>query len=326
MELTPVSVGIDIGGGSTKIGLVDPDGNILVSEVLKLREINKPEQLLDVYVNKIRLWEDQFPRYQFLAIGVGVPGHVINIHRSTDICNLPYLNRFPIADYLEEKLQLPVWIENDATYAGVGEYRYGSGNNSSRFLLATLGTGIGLTFIENGNILATGNGTLGDIGHMIVDKDLTFQCRKGCWGCIESVASGVAINRDAIKLAQKHPDSYLASIYETENRPPTVRHIIEGSLTGDPICIRKLNETADWLGFWACNVVQIFAPNRFAFGGGWSAAGQGFVDKLYHRAKSVGIEDYYKRVSFVQATKGNLAGILGAASFAFDHANNKPTS
>ena len=326
MALKPAAVGIDIGGGSTKIGFVDPDGNILANEVLKLREVNKPVELLEVFVDKIRLWKNQFPGYQLLAIGVGVPGHVINNHRATDICNLPYLNRFPLADYLEEKLQVPVWIENDATYAGIGEYRYGVGNQSSRFLLATLGTGIGLTFIENGHILATGNGTLGDIGHMIVDKNLTFQCRKGCWGCIESVASGVAINRDAVKLAQEYPDSYLASIYETENRPPTVRHIIEGSLKGDPVCVGKLDETADWLGLWACNVVQIFAPNLFAFGGGWSAAGQGFVDKLYQRAKSVGIEDYYKQVSFVPAIKGNLAGILGASSFAFEHANSITSS
>ncbi len=324
MDLIPVSVGIDIGGGSTKIGLVDPDGNILVNEVLRLKEVNTPEHLLDAYVKKIRSWKEQFSGYEFRAIGVGVPGHVIHDHRATDVCNLPYLNRFPLADFLEERLQLPVWIENDATYAGVGEYRYGSGQQSERFLLATLGTGIGLTFIENGRVLTTGNGTLGDIGHMIIDKDLTFQCRKGCWGCIESVASGVAISRDAIKLALENPNSYLGKVYEAENRHPTVRHIIEGAFEGDVICINKLNETADWLGLWACNVVQIFAPNRFAFGGGWSAAGQGFIDKLFLRAKSVGIEDYYKQVSFVLATKGNLAGILGAASFAFDHTQKGP--
>lgn len=320
MDLKPVSIGIDIGGGSTKIGLVDLDGNIIVNEVLKLKEINKPEQLLETYVAKITSWADEYRDCQLQAIGVGVPGHVINENRATDICNVPFLNRFPLADYLEEKLQLPVWIENDATFAGVGEYRYGSGQGSRRFLLATLGTGIGLTFIENGHVLTTGNGTLGDIGHMIVDKNLTYQCRKGCWGCIESVASGVAISRDAIQLAQENPDSYLAKVYETENRHPSVRHIIDGSMQGDPICIKKLNQTADWLGLWVCNVVQIFAPHRFAFGGGWSAAGQRFVDKLLERAKSVGIEDYYESLTFVQATKGNLAGVLGASSVAFDHA------
>ncbi len=320
MDLKPVSIGIDIGGGSTKIGLVDPDGNIIVNEVLKLKEVNKPEQLLEAYVAKITSWADEYRDCRLQAIGVGVPGHVINGNRATDICNLPFLNRFPLADYLEEKLQLPVWVENDATFAGVGEYRYGSGQGSKRFLLATLGTGIGLTFIENGHVLTTGNGTLGDIGHMIVDKNLTYQCRKGCWGCIESVASGVAISRDAIQLAQENPDSYLARVYKTENRHPTVRHIIDGSIQGDPTCIKKLNQTADWLGLWVCNVVQIFAPHRFAFGGGWSAAGQGFVDKLLERAKSVGIEDYYKSLTFVQATKGNLAGVLGASSVAFDHA------
>ncbi|MDE2759050.1 MAG: ROK family protein [Paracoccaceae bacterium] len=318
----PVSVGIDIGGGSTKIGLVEPDGNIIVNEILKLKEVDAPEDLLDAYISKIKSWKNQYSNFQIQAIGVGVPGHVIHNHRATDICNLPFLNRFPLADYLEENLHLPVWIENDATYAGVGEYRYGSGQQSERFLLATLGTGIGLTFIEHGRILATGNGTLGDIGHMIIDRNLTFQCRKGCWGCIESVASGVAISRDAKQLAQKYPESFLGKVFERENRDPTVRHIIEGSFEDDPVCIGKLNETADWLGLWACNVVQIFAPHRFAFGGGWSAAGQGFIDKLYQRAKSVGIEEYYNRVTFVQATKGNLAGILGAASFAFDHARN----
>ncbi len=319
MSLQPVGVGIDIGGGSTKIGLVDHDGRILASAKLTTPEDQDPNSLIQSYVNQILEWKEEFGAHEPIGIGVGVPGHVIHNHRSTNVCNLPFLDKFPIADVMETHLKLPVWIENDASYAGIGEYRFGSGRQAGRFLMATLGTGIGLTCIIDGHLLVTGNGTLGDIGHLIIDKDLTYQCRKGCWGCVESVASGVAINRDVAQIADDYPESYLGQLKLSGRRIPTVRDLIEGSFEGDEPCLAKLDETANWIGLWACNVLQIFAPDRMAFGGGWSAAGQGFIDKIFERAKSVGIDAYYEEMTFVQAALGNQAGMIGAGITGLNH-------
>jgi len=312
MDRGVVGVGIDIGGGSTKIGLVNHDGEVLVQEKIITPSDANPNTLIHSYIDQVKRWQKEFVNYQFTGVGVGVPGHVIDNHRSTDVCNLPFLNKFPIAKEIESYLKLPVWIENDASYAGIGEFRYGSGQKAERFLMATLGTGIGLTCIINGKLQVTANGTLGDIGHLIVDKDLKYQCRKGCHGCVESVASGEAINRDVLVIAREHPDSYLGQMKLAGERMPTVRDLIEGSFVGDKFCLEKLDETANWIGLWACNVIQIFGPSHMAFGGGWSVAGKPFIDKIYNRAKFLGIDTYFENITFIQASLGNQAGVIGA--------------
>ena len=323
MNSQPFGVGIDIGGGSTKIGLVNNVGEVLVQDKILTPEDKNPRTLIQNYIDRIFNWQTTLNDIQLIGIGIGVPGHVIDNHRSTDVCNLPFLNRFPIADEIEKGLNLPVWIENDASFAGIGEHRFGCGQDADRFLMATLGTGIGLTCIIEGNLMVTANGTLGDIGHLIVDKDLKYQCRKGCWGCLESVASGEAINRDVLIIANEFPKSYLGKVKENVEREPTVRDLIEGYLEGDIQCLKKLDQTADWIGLWACNVIQIFGPSRIAFGGGWSVAGEAFINKIFHRAKSLGIKEYFENVSFVQATLGNKAGIIGAGIIGMENGLRK---
>ena len=317
-----VAAGIDIGGGSTKIGLVDANGHILHSHNLVTPDTDEPEIMVGAYLDTIKKWLIEYSKLCLSAVGVGVPGHVVENKSATDLCNLSVLNRFPLAHFIHQELNVPVVIENDATFAGVGEYLFGAGQGSHRFFMATLGTGIGGVFINNGTIITTANGTMGDAGHMIIDYDMRYSCRKGCLGCIESVASGIALDRDISIISAEYPDSYLGLIRSKSGQNPTVRDLIEGSKVNDQYCLAKMDETARWIGMWSCSLVHIFGPDLMAFGGGWSAAGQSFIDQIHGYSKSAGIEHYYRDLSYVQATLGNRAGIVGAAVHALRYAHS----
>ena len=314
-----LSAGIDIGGSAAKVGLIALDGTIVARSTIPTPVEKSPQVLLDAYINTIEHWQSVMG-CELTAVGIGVPGHVTDHHRSTDVCNLKRLNRFPIADYVEEKLGLPVWIENDADVAGIGEYRFGAGTGSQKFLMVTLGTGIGTSFIDGGLITVTANGTLGDIGHIIVDKSMRYRCRGGCLGCIESVASALALGRDALALAENHPDSYLGTLLNEGQRKPSVQDVIEGARAGDRICVDKMEDTAHWLGMWVTSVIQIFGPDKVAFGGGWSTMGQEFVDRILHHARYMGVPHYYRSLEAVPAQLGNRAGFVGAANYAHEMA------
>lgn len=130
---------------------------------------------------------------KFCGIGIGLPGHIDFKRGTTRLGNVASLDGFPIADYLCNKSGVNVFIENDATLAALAEHRFGIGQGSDRFLTVALGTGIGVGFIEDGKPVHTANGTMGDIGHVVVDPTGKHSCRQGCHGCLESVASALAL-------------------------------------------------------------------------------------------------------------------------------------
>ncbi|MCY4260819.1 MAG: ROK family protein [Rhodobacteraceae bacterium] len=315
--MTQICAGIDVGGGSAKIGLVSGDGDLVRQTIITLPSVTTPDAVVDVYMEPITNWLAADQTLELSAVGIGVPGHVIKGNTEVYLCNISLLDNFPIVEHVSSTLGVPVTMENDATYAGLGEFLHGAGQGSERFMMATLGTGIGIVYIENGTIIKTSNGTIGDGGHMIVDRNFRHTCRKGCWGCIESVASGLAMTRDAREFATLRPGGALGQVMSSENRDPTVRDIFDGAADNDPDCIKILDETACWLGMWSASMVHIFNPDRVVFGGGWSASGQSFIDTIFSYASRCGIGYYYNRLRYIPATLGNNAGIIGAASDAF---------
>ena len=319
--MSVVSAGIDIGGGSAKVGLADKAGKLVRAGKVRTPETDDPVDIVNAYLDPVKSWLKESRDLELVAVGVGVPGHVICDKTATDYCNIELLNRYPLARHINNSLGVPVTIENDATYAGLGEYNFGAGKTASRFLMATLGTGIGAVFIDDGVIISTSNGTMGDAGHMIIDYDMRYECKKGCMGCLESVASGLALERDARQIAMANPDSHLGNVLHKSGRDPTVRDLIAGSMSGDSLCQAKVEETVRWLAMWSATLVQLFAPDVMAFGGGWSAAGQEFIDRIYKQACHAGHPGYFRNLEYVQATLGNDAGIAGAASDAMNMVN-----
>ena len=317
---TPLAAGIDIGGGSAKIGLVSSAGTMVEQFQVKIPHSQNGIGILLAFLSQLNAKLAAHTEGRLVGLGIGVPGQVDQDHTTTFKSNVPAIDYLDIRGLAEAELGCPVFIENDATFAAVGEQALGSGKGVSRFLMITLGTGLGAGFVEDGVPILTGNGAMGDAGHLIVDPSLEHGCRQGCLGCVESVASGEALNRRIEEVLVADRAGHLPDIVSSGSKP-TVRDLIAGARADDPTCVKIMDETSHWLAMWITGLTHVFAPQMIAFGGGWGAAGQVFVDEIATKSRRMGLPYYFDGLKFVQAELGNSAGVFGAATTALRQTN-----
>jgi glucokinase len=305
VETTAPALGIDVGGGSAKIGIVAVDGSILAEDVVTSDPALSAIQLLDAYLDVADRLQASLGLSTLMGVGIGLPGHIAFHAGTTRLCNVRALDDFPIVRHVRERTGLRVEIENDATLAALAEHRFGAGQGSDRFLTVALGTGIGVGFIENGRPFHTSNGTLGDIGHVIVDPSGARSCRQGCRGCLEAQASAIALRErfDALDGHAAGPDG--GHGLET---------LFERARAGDADCARIVSEAARDIAAAMVSWMHIFDPDRIAVAGGVSAAGEVLLAPIRKGVARLAMPAYGAKVDIRAATLGGRAGLVGAAA------------
>src|SRR6184192_624500 len=194
----PLVVGVDLGGTHIRTAVLQ--GPKLHSRVSLLTGENPtPERLLPrVYAAIQQVLDEAHVTFdQIAGIGVATPGPLNN--RTGVIYsppNLPGWDNVPLRDLIQQHFNRPIFIENDAHTAGLGEYMFGAGQGSRYMVYLTVSTGIGGGIIIDGKILEGTNGTAGELGHMTIDWK-GERCNCGNIGCLESIASGTNIARKA---------------------------------------------------------------------------------------------------------------------------------
>ncbi len=307
------ALGIDVGGGSAKIGIVSPAGLVLAEDVVTSDQRVIAPVLIDRYLATAEKLQRSLGMEKLCGIGIGLPGHIDFELGTTRFGNVPCLDEFPIVDYIRQKSGSKVFIENDATLAALSEHRFGVGQGSDRFLTVALGTGIGVGFIENGKPVHTANGTMGDIGHVIVDPTGKRTCRHGCHGCLESVASALALQNRYDAVRSNISDAGLGALFESAR-------------SGDIECVRIVEETAQFIGAALVTWMHIFAPDRIAFAGGVSAAGEDLLIPIRKSVTRLAMKAYADKATILQAKLGSKAGLVGAAALCFPHQHNERVS
>ncbi len=309
------ALGIDVGGGSAKIGVVAPDGSVLSQcEVVSDPRLSGGA-LLDSFLAAAARLQAEARTPDLAGIGIGLPGQIDRQNGTTHVGNVPSLNGFPIVEHVQARTGLHARLENDATLAALAEHRFGSGRGATRFMTVTLGTGIGVGFIENGAAVHTSNGTLGDIGHIIVDPLGARRCRQGCHGCLESVASSLALAERYAELRRSAPGG----------GPSGLAPLFEAARVGDKECLRIIDEAARFLAAGIVSWIHIFAPDRIALAGGMSKSGPILLDRIIAAAQALAIPNYLANLSFVPAELGTDAGLVGAAALAFETETGRDT-
>ncbi|WP_319418028.1 ROK family glucokinase [Virgibacillus necropolis] len=248
---------------------------------------------------------------KILGIDVGAPGFVNEKTGMVyEAVNIGWEN-FELADLLKDRSGLPVFVENDANLAVLGENWKGAGNQERDIIAVTLGTGVGGGIIANGVILNGFNGTAGEVGHIIVDPN-GYPCNCGRIGCLDTVASATGIVHQALDKIEEDPTSTLANYYY-RNGNIDAKDIFYLASKGDVTCKNKINRTADVLGLIIANTATIINPTKVLIGGGLSKAG----DQVLHL-----ITKYFQKYSLTRisdvcevkiAQLGNEAGVIGAA-------------
>ncbi len=221
-----------------------------------------------------------------------------------------------LRDIVKEKYRVDTLLINDASAAALGEHHFGAGQGINNLILLTVGTGIGGGIIINDRLYNGPGGSAGEIGHMTIDVNGP-RCSCGNVGCLETLASGTAVAKEAMKCINQGERSSLIEIVEGKIEDITAEKVEVAARRGDPLASEVIFKAATYLGVGVANLVNIFNPEMIIIGGGVANMG----DLLLNPARQVVNERAFslpaRAVSIVPAQLGNDAGLLGAAVFAF---------
>jgi glucokinase len=330
-------IGVDVGGtkilaggvdlGATKILGRDGDfggaetlGDTVRNRGLRATPTDDVDALLDTVVDlveEIRAAVDG----EVQAVGLGIPCLIDN-GRAASSVHLPIVD-FDFAGAVSGRLGLPAFVENDGNLALLAEHRAGAAAGARDAVMLTLGTGIGGAVLLDGEIYRGSRGAAGELGHMVVWADGP-DCGPGCpsRGCLESVASGTALVREARRLAGERPDSGLgrADAAGTEITGPVVTRLAD---QGDRAAIDALETVGRWLGVGLASIANIFNPELVVIGGGVIAAGELVLGPARTVLAERGLRPSAGTARVVAAHFGADSGMLGAAVFAYESINRR---
>lgn len=298
-------LGIDIGGTNIAAGIVSDSGEIIEKASVPTLSYRESD---DIVKDIVGLSEKLMADKDIKAIGIGCPGTIDHKNGTVVYSNNIKMKNYPLADKIKKYIDLPVFVENDANCAALGEYAV-NGENKAVFALITLGTGVGSGIIINGNIFRGTNGAAVEAGHMtIVHNGKTCTCgRKGCWEMYASVSALIEQTKEAIKA---HPESAMAKSSEEEI---TGRTAFGFAKAGDKTAAEVVSRYAEYVAEGITNVENIFQPDIIAVGGGISKEGDYLLEPVKEFVRKNGYNKYMEKSKIVTASLFNDAGIIGAA-------------
>ena len=311
-------IGVDIGGMSIKIGLVDKDGNILATQRVETSH-DAYKSLADTIstINKI-LANNNLSYENIKGIGVGCPGSVDRKLGKIDILpNLEWEN-VDIVDFIKKSIPTRVEISNDANVAALGEALYGAAKNYDNSVMFTLGTGVGGGIVINKKLYEGGFSRGAELGHVTLIYD-GEPCTCGRRGCIERYVSATALINQTKQAMLKDNNSLMWK--ETDGSIDNVdgKTAFSCAEKGDVTAKEVVNCYVSYLGESIMNMLNIFRPDAFILGGGISGQGEKLVKpvKEYLEKFSYGYKNAPKAEILI-ATLGNDAGIFGSAKLVLD--------
>ncbi|MGN0454947.1 MAG: type I phosphomannose isomerase catalytic subunit [Ruminococcus sp.] len=309
-------IGIDLGGTAIKVGIVS-ENNTIVGRCQLPTEADKPwQRVVENIVRTVEgaLKDSDIAITDCVSAGVGSPG-TIDAESGVVI----YSNNFgwrdvPLAQALEEKLNLKVSISNDANCAALGEVVAGAAMGYKNAVLFTLGTGVGSGIIINGKIFEGGGPGGAELGHTIL-KQNGEKCTCGRNGCLEAYASATALIREAKRAAKQNPDSKLAQLCSgnLDNMNGLIPFV--AAKENDETAKKVIEQYIDDLADGVADAINIFRPQIVLLGGGISKQGDYLTEPMQSKAarRVFGGEQSYLPI-IKTAMLENDAGMIGAAN------------
>ena len=308
------TVGIDLGGTSIRAGAADGTGRLL-SRVSGPTDASCGPALVCRDVARLAReaaraagigWED------VAAVGVGAPG-IVNKRTGTveRAANLG-LEDAPLFRELKALLERPLFLENDANAAALGEWAAGAARGCSSAVVITLGTGVGAGVILEGKLYTGFNFAGGELGHMVISRGGRL-CTCGRRGCFEAYASATGLAAMGEEAMERYPESRLCSLCPPGERPGG-KEIFAAASEGDAAAREAVEEYLDALSCGIANVINIFQPQILCLGGGVSRQGESLLEALRPRVYPQvfrGPSTPLTRLAL--CALGDGAGLVGAA-------------
>ena len=309
-----VYAGIDVGGTGIQVGVVDETGHIIAKSSM-VTEVGAPYQ--EQIAGMARCVQEAMdkaglPMSELKSVGAGVPGLADQKTGMVAYCPNIHWTDVPFREEFQKHIDKPVFIDNDATVAGLAESVAGvsAGSDSSVFL--TLGTGVGGGIVINGKVWNGAHGVGSEIGHMILEAD-GEPCNCGNNGCLERYCSATAIIRMAREQMDNHPDSLILSMAEGDKAKINAKIVFDAAREGDPTAVKVFRRYIRYLGQAIASIVNFLDPEVVVLGGGVSKAGAFLLDAVRAEVPKYVLYKTMPIARIELARLGPDAGIIGAA-------------
>lgn len=310
-------VGVDIGGQTTKIGVVDRKGNIIKQTVINSKYgANEALVFMSALCNTIRELTTEVGLENIQGIGIGAPNGNYYTGTIEDAANLEWGKgrTVPLAETVSRELGIAVTVTNDANAAAVGEMTYGAAKGMKNFIMITLGTGVGSGIVINGDVVYGHDGFAGELGHTCAVRENGRSCGCGKSGCLEAYASAIGVARTAKEWLEKSSEPSL--LREVENI--SSKEVYEAAVKGDKLALEIFDYTGRMLGRSFADFVAFSAPQAIVLFGGLARAGE-FIFKPAKEEMEANLISIWKgKVELIpSALKESDAAILGASALAW---------
>ncbi len=313
-------IGIDVGGMSIKGGIVSSEGQIIYKTTVPTAEKYTADYSISEDIRKVidaLLDGAKISVKEIKGVGIGQPGSIDSKRGVIRYSNNIALENVPVVDELKKYYDLPIFINNDANCAALGEYVFGAGKGFNDIVFVTLGTGVGTGFIIDGKLFEGRECAGTEGGHMQIDiSDSAQACscgRKGCW---EAYASATALMRQTKAAMNKYPDSLMHKLAEEEGKV-SGKTAFEAAKKGDAAGQKVVDTYISYITSGLINLTNIFCPDAILIGGGISNEKEYLTDPIQ---KAINEERFGAAfnpyVEIKTASLKNDAGILGAAALA----------
>ena len=300
---------VDLGGTHLRVALVDDTGSILKHLKQETPKGDSAHAIVDALASAAQQWGcDQLP---VVAASIMVPG-AVDCDKAVVLQapNLPSLVNFSLKAELEKRLGWPVFLENDANAAAVGEMWMGAARGCCDVVSVTLGTGVGGGVILGGKLWRGSHGSAGEIGHTTVDPFSGLKCKCGNTGCLELFASATAIVRMTRENLSSFPESRLKSDGLSAEK------VYEAGRDGDELALAVFKRFGTYLGIGLANLINLIDPQIIVISGGAVNGWDLFAGEMYRQVEERAFRTTAQQVKIARAECGDNAGLLGAARLA----------
>ncbi|MBL4936166.1 ROK family protein [Clostridium sp. YIM B02515] len=297
----------DIGGTFIKYGVVNETGKILYKGKFESPKTDCKNTIPRDLIKKIKEMQE---KYEIHAVGISTPGNVDSKNGEIIFAsdNLPGYTGAKLSESIKNETNLDCYVENDVNAAALGELWLGAGRGKDTFVCIALGTGIGGAIIINNKIYKGIGQGAGEIGHTTIDIH-GEKCACGGTGCYERYGSTSALIRNYAALAN-------INVSEINGE-----EIIDRVKKGESLAVKVYEKFINNVAIGIVNLVHLLDPGIVIIGGGISAQGKPFFDKISSRFKEMVMPSYSNYTKIVQAELRNDAGIIGAAYNALNNEN-----
>jgi glucokinase len=315
-------LGIDLGGTKIIAGLVERTGRILAKEYRETQAAAGLSSVIDRLIEATTkvVASQSIDLSEVNAIGVAAAGPIDATSGTvTAPPNLPGWHDVPLGRLIQERVSLPTYLENDAAAAALAEFTFGAGRGTQHMIYVTASTGIGGGLVLHGRLYHGITGAAGEIGHMTLLPNGPL-CGCGNRGCLEALASGTAIAREARERVSRGVPTLIAELANGDLTQISAKLVAQAADEGDIDAQEILHEAMGYLGVGVANLVNLFNPEIIVIGGGLTNMGERLFDPVRRMIDRRAFPTSARAVEVRPAELGGDVGVLGAAAVAMTSA------